>query len=450
MARDKTCNLMTLLKTMYLKQRNLFIVDDQLIQANEFLTAIMIRKEQLLTQKQVYWAICSQDPLYFIIDLFSVLLAKKIPVLLPNALTGTLSDLSEHYDGTLNDKDHEQSAYTQQSVLNDKKLNIDQLTLDAEQLIILFTSGSSGKPKKIIRTLANMNEELNAIEKAFGHLVIDCVFYTSVLPQHLYGLTFYILWPLITGRLIATKLINYPEQLDPYLDKKTVFISSPGLLSRMTTSVNLSEKLVILSSGGALAYPDAQMIKKLMDIDVIEIYGSSETGAIAYRCQLKNLLWQVFKDVKISQNQQSALLVASPFFMQSKNEVFVMSDQVKLVDQNHFQLLGRLDRIVKVESKRLSLDAMEQKLKLSELVADCYCLVLESYRQFTAVVIVLSDVGKLKLEANGKRAINDQLKQYLSNYFDAVLIPKKFRYVKKIPINSQSKILFNEIKQLFD
>ncbi|MCF6765863.1 AMP-binding protein [Thiotrichales bacterium 19S3-7] len=452
MQADKASNMTTVLRDVYLKNQNLFILNDKVIKAREFIEQVIYRRDYLIQQKSVYWAICAEDVFWFCIDFFGVLLARKVPVLLPNNREGTLADLREHYDMALFDQDDQNLQTPERDGVFNELTDIDQLLLNAEANVVLFTSGSSGKPKKIIRTLSNFDNEISAIEKKFATFALDGIFYASVLPQHLYGLTFYILWPLLTGHIIATEKINYQEQLMPHLvDNKVVFISSPGLLSRFSTDGSFPVKeLIVLSSGGHLKTSVADHLKNALADEILEIFGSSETGAIAYRRQFKKNLWQVFDGVKISQALSGALVVDSLFFNHAQSKKLITSDQVKLLNQQHFELLGRLDRVVKIESKRLSLEEMEQKLIQSKLVEGCYCLALETHRQLVAAVIVLSKRGKIELKTYNKRYINDQLRHHLSNYFDLVLIPKKFRYVEAIPMNHQSKIQLDRVKALFD
>ena len=42
------------------------------------------------------------------------------------------------------------------------------------------------------------------------------------------------------------------------------------------------------------------------------------------------------------------------------------------------------------------------------------------------------------------------LKKYLSDYFEAVTLPKLFRFVDKIPENEQGKVLKSALIKLFD
>ena len=57
-------------------------------------------------------------------------------------------------------------------------------------------------------------------------------------------------------------------------------------------------------------------------------------------------------------------------------EVYLTGDKIEMLDATNvkspFRLLGRLDRIVKLEEKRLSLDAIEQKIIELDEIAQCH------------------------------------------------------------------------------
>ncbi|MCF6806830.1 acyl--CoA ligase [Thiotrichales bacterium 19S9-12] len=428
----------------------IFLNASSSITSIELLDKVLQVASQLKAYKEEKWVICYNNTIDFTIDLLALFLAKKIPVLLPNCLPGTLETFSTHFDCVL---DHTQlNKLPEEDLSANKAQLLEDLKLDDDQTFIIFTSGSSGQAKEITKTLFGVSCELSAIEDQFGGIALsDYQFISSVQPQHLYGLTFYLFWPLVAKRLIHAEKIQYEEQLIKYISKPTVFISSPGLLSRFVEMplIYQQEKLVIFSSGSLLKEVTAKKIKALYHKDIIEIFGSSETGVIAFRRQLDNVNWKIFNKVKISQNDCGALVVRSPFFYQEGDDELIMSDQVEVISSDQFKLLDRLDRTVKVEGKRLSLPFLEKLIQEFYLVEEAYCLLLENHREYIASVIILSKVGKTQLLNNGKRYINEQINQFLSAYIDRSLLPKKYRYLDALPINEQSKVELSKIKELF-
>jgi 3-hydroxymyristoyl/3-hydroxydecanoyl-(acyl carrier protein) dehydratase len=57
--------------------------------------------------------------------------------------------------------------------------------------------------------------------------------------------------------------------------------------------------------------------------------------------------------------------------------------------------------------------------------------------------------GRILLEQNGHKELCAHLREHLARYFEAVVLPKKWRFVEAMPVNSQGKITQSAIKQLF-
>lgn len=81
-----------------------------------------------------------------------------------------------------------------------------------------------------------------------------------------------------------------------------------------------------------------------------------------------------------------------------------------------FKLLGRTDRIVKLEEKRLSLDAIEQSIQALDVVKQCHVLVFEhEQRQMLGCIVVLTEQAREQLQQQGKSAFVSHLKQQLKD-----------------------------------
>ena len=209
--------------------------------------------------------------------------------------------------------------------------------------------------------------------------------------------------------------------------------------------------ITIFSSGGLLEKNDAKQVNNILGVYPIEVLGSTETSGIAFRQRDANTnacRWQPLPLVKLDLDPTTQrLMVRSPFFGGDEN--FMMGDMASFSDDGSFELLGRADRLVKIEEKRISLIQIENLLKAHKLVAHAYALKLETNRQYIAAIIVLSATGQNLLEKNGNLWLNNQLKTALSEHIDRLALPKQFRYVKEIPTNSQGKYVTEELEQLF-
>jgi acyl-coenzyme A synthetase/AMP-(fatty) acid ligase len=125
-----------------------------------------------------------------------------------------------------------------------------------------------------------------------------------------------------------------------------------------------------------------------------------------------------------------------------------MGDQIQLLPSGMFDLIGRADRIVKIEGKRLALTDMEKILKQHPYIDDAYAILIETYRQSLAIILVLNPAGKKTLQSIGKNSFKQAIRSWLSDFYEPVLRPRIIRYVDAFPFNSQGKIIHHEMVEL--
>ena len=204
----------------------------------------------------------------------------------------------------------------------------------------------------------------------------------------------------------------------------------------------------VFSSGGPLPFAAAQDWQQRWGQYPLEVLGSTETGGVAWRQQAAdNTAWQVLPPVSIHTDAEQHLFVQSPF-TGVKNAI-AMGDRATLIDTQHFHLLGRADRIIKLEEKRLSLTEMEQCLQASALVEEARVLALPQSPNRLGAVIRLRDAGQAVLNASTKQALVQQLREQLSAHFERVLLPRKWRFVTALPIDAQGKVSHAALAALF-
>ena len=101
---------------------------------------------------------------------------------------------------------------------------------------------------------------------------------------------FRILWPLSSRRTFAPTRIAYNEQLTTLGPSPIVLVASPAHLKRLPETQDwqpLSSALrVVFSSGGPLPVDAGLAVKRLWGQAAIEVFGSTETGGIAWRLSL--------------------------------------------------------------------------------------------------------------------------------------------------------------------
>lgn len=320
--------------------------------------------------------------------------------------------------------------------LNAAALDLDQCRLS------LCTSGSSGEAKLIDKSLRQLSNEVDALEALWGAALGDALIVGSVAAQHIYGLLFRVLWPLCAGRPFLRRAQPFPEDLQRASLAHApgfAWVASPALLKRMGDNLDwpaLRAVRQVFSSGGALPAEAAQGLRERLGQWPTEIYGSSETGGIAWRQGGEP--WQPFAGVELGLNEDGALKLSSPYL--PAGHVEQTADAVQLAADGRFILRGRLDRIVKLEEKRISLPMLEQALGTHEWVAEARLGVIQQGRAALGALLALSPAGVHALRNQGRRAVTETLRRHLAGHCEAIALPRRWRLLPQLPYSSQGKL----------
>lgn len=322
-----------------------------------------------------------------------------------------------------------------------------------DRLIYFFTSGSTGTPKKICKTFHNLAAEAsmhNAMQRDIFNT--NSVMIASIAPYHMYGLLWRFLIPMAGGIPIDTDMIFTPEELQTAQRKfdKVLFATTPSFLDGITKYQNqyeFSNNCVGIFSSGSLLNPEtSKRTYELFGVSPFEVFGSTETGGVAFRQQKDGPQWTVFDDVKIGLDENNCIIADSEFCCARP---FHMSDMVDIRGARQFILKGRADRIVKIAEERISLPEYEEKLASHRLVENAYVTpVNQNGRGVIGCVLTLTDTGKDFITTHGRHEFISNIKNYLAAYFPNVALPRKVRIVNKMPMNTQGKILKSEIVEI--
>jgi acyl-CoA synthetase (AMP-forming)/AMP-acid ligase II/3-hydroxymyristoyl/3-hydroxydecanoyl-(acyl carrier protein) dehydratase len=324
--------------------------------------------------------------------------------------------------------------------------------LDPEFLgLVLYTSGTTGNAQPISKKLAQLASEVATLEKQFGASLDTADIISTVSHQHIYGLLFNVLWPLAAQRAIHAQSFSYYEELERTLAvREAVLVSSPAHLKRLPENpawTRAATRLrAVFSSGGPLSFDVTRECVRLLGQVPIEVYGSSETGGIAYRQQEKAAYepWTPLPGVNWRVNPRDQVIEVSSAHLPDKNWVR-LADRVEPATNSQFILGGRVDQIAKIEGKRISLQAIESLLTASPWVRAARVLVLEGRRQKVAVFVVTSESGRKELIVKGRRVFSGLLRNLLSESIEPVGLPRIWRYLDALPVNAQGKTTHAEL-----
>lgn len=322
--------------------------------------------------------------------------------------------------------------------------------------LVVYTSGSSGEPTAIPKRLSQLSSEVATLGRLFDADAGDAPVLATVSHQHIYGLLFRVLWPLTSGRPFDAHVLPYPEDILAALQAgPSLLVASPAHLKRLPATLAWASARAnlrgLFSSGGPLTPEALQACRDLLGRAPVEVYGSSETGGVAWRRRDTDELaaWRTMPGVEVRADED-ALRVRSPHLDLPAGEWFTTEDRARPV-AGGFELLGRRDRLLKLEEKRVSLSAMERALVAGGLLREARVLPLqEGHRVILAVVGVPDADGWRLQESGGRRSLSQALREKLAPHFEPSALPRRFRYLEAMPVNSQGKATEAALTALFD
>lgn len=320
-----------------------------------------------------------------------------------------------------------------------------------EIAVSLYTSGSSGDPQRLDKRFDQLDAELATQASLWplaGHLLVS-----QVSHQHIYGLLLTILRPLCEASPFSTQPCRYPETLLDWLrdcqaaQRRMILVSAPPALSRLPETLDWTPAgaalEAIYSSGAPLSKAASDQVSEHLGCAVREIYGSSETGGIAWRIQQQGDAWTALPGIEVSHDEDQRLWLRSRH-LDTPDQWQRQADLIAMTNDG-FTLLGRADRIVKIGGKRISLTAMDRALATLPGVARARTLPLQRRDLRLAAVIELTpDV--MPQDHGQHRATVKRLRQALAARFETPALPRYWRFVGHWPTNSQGK-LSAEIRQ---
>ncbi|MFL9892616.1 AMP-binding protein [Paraburkholderia sp. RL17-381-BIF-C] len=462
------------------------------------------------TQGAQRYALCIDDPFDFACALFALLACGKEPVIPANSTPGYLADLADAYDVVLTDADlplFELLAGANLGVNAEAEVDTDldtlarvnaaaaehagvatdtgignaqaasehaaaatgtanaqaasahtsraALTIDPQAPLTLYTSGSSGRPKPIRKTLAQFNAEVHTLEQQWGALIGDATMLASVPHHHIYGLLFRVLWPLAAGRAFDRAISIEPLHLQTQIEQcgAAVIVSTPAQLSRWPALPGFADLTpaprAVFSSGGPLAFEAAQEYAAAYGAAPLEVYGSTETGGIAWRRQDQTDAWQPLAGIAVRRDEDGALNVRSPHLDHAGWHR--TDDRIAFDADGRFRLQGRLDRVLKLDGKRVSLPELEARLALHPYVAQAAIVPLAgASRERVGAVVALTEAGGAALRDEGRVALAKILRRHLAEYFDVVVLPRHWRFRVTLPFDARGKLPVAAVAAAFE
>lgn len=398
------------------------------------------------------WVLHCEDAYYFTIALLAMLQAKRKALVAANIEKSFINEIREEKSGFLTDVPLEDADLVQ-DVLQKQESDLDWKKIDRDSAeIVIYTSGTTGKSKAVPKRFLQFENELHELVKCFGNKWQNRKVFSTVNHHHIYGLLFTSFLPVATGLPLCRRNISCSKEIHSLVDENALIVSSPAFLKRFTQEENeiipFEKSPEIFSSGGPLPEEVSRKIALLMNTWVTEIYGSTETGGIAYR-QIKNgSIWKPFEVCKTSLAENKCLNVKSNYILEP--EGFTTGDLAEIYEDGSFILRGRADYVVKVEDKKISLADVEKSLMSTRLLQDVCVVPMEGKSQYLAAALVLNSMGVRQFENLPKEKVNAYFKDFVSKDSEELVPPQKWVYLEDLPQDTQGKIKRLDVQALFD
>jgi len=406
----------------------------------------------------------------FAISFYAIILSGHQPVLVNSQLKRELASLNSLYNYVITDEKNYQHLSQYTDLSNKKVIKVDANKTEVDNIkfsdvkqsqdtmLYLFTSGSTGEPKFVAKTYANIMIELQYLQQLLNVEFGDI--YLPLVPSfHIYGLLLTLLLPLFSGGIIRSDIPFSPKNiLADGMNHAHFVIANPTYYSAMKALLDdckdfdYSQIKCCISSTMPL---DSQVVLQLhhdLNIPVMELYGSTETGGIAYREYYLNQNWTFFPHVHWRTDIDHVLEITSPTVSKSEkgnltdsNEWYSTGDIIEAIGKHSFQLLGRVNQIVKVAGNRVSLIEVETVIKKSGLVDDIV-IVGESTQGLEGEILV----AYITTQERDAKLLRKQLKQFCRTEIPPFKVPKKFIELDIIPRGVNGKVLFHQLPKIAD
>jgi acyl-coenzyme A synthetase/AMP-(fatty) acid ligase len=308
---------------------------------------------------------------------------------------------------------------------------------------ILFTSGSTGRPSAIEKS---WGELLTGVQTSADRLGLDgnpgSRVVATVPPQHMFGLEFSAILPLGVGVGFHSGQPFFPE------DVRQALQQSAGRCILVTTPLHLSTCLdsgidwrpcgcrLILSATAPLSRELAERAEASFGAPLKEVYGSTETGAIAWRRTAEEERWRLHPGLSIK--PQEACFFVSGGHLSAPRRV---SDRIRLQESGRFHLLGRHTDLIKIAGKRTSLSELNQLLQGIDGVLDgSFIDTAEAGRETRRLAAAVVAPGLQRR----------QLLDALAQWIDPVFLPRPLLFVDALPRNETGKLPQQALRALLE
>jgi malonyl-CoA/methylmalonyl-CoA synthetase len=359
-----------------------------------------------------------------------------------------------------------------------RKTPLPKLSLERRAMII-YTSGTTNKPKGVVSTHKNIEAQITALTEAWHWNKEDHI--PLFLPlHHIHGIINSLCCPLFVGaKTTMLESFNVDHICEEISSKDfTVFTAVPtiyfSLIDKLETSndkniINGFRKMRLMMSGSAALAPEIhKKWKKLTGQELLERYGMTEVGmALSNKIDgerrpgsvgipLPGVEIKLEDDegkIIINEGEAGQVMIRGPqVFLEYINlsektkdsfkEGWFLTGDVALLEKGYFRLLGR-DSIDVIKSGGYKIAALEIEDTLLRHPNIKECAVIgkkdDKWGEIVVSAIVIRE----------KELSIEEVQKWCSKRLSGYKIPRIIKIIKELPKNSMGKVTKIKLKKLF-
>ncbi|MCB9595948.1 MAG: acyl-CoA synthetase [Sandaracinaceae bacterium] len=307
-------------------------------------------------------------------------------------------------------------------------------------LATVYTSGSTGDHTACPKTASQLLGEARVQARAFP-LAVGARVLPMVPAHHIYGLLFGVLVPLVSGGAFYRHTPLHAAEVAA-VGPVDVLVSVPAHLRGLLVAADgeLPSVARVFSSAAPLPPRVARAVHERFGWTITEVFGSSETGGIAWRQSGGEGPWTPLPNVSVDVDADGRLLLDSPFLAPDEARPYVGGDRIELRADGTFLHRGRADGVLKIGGVRVSLAEVERRL-----------LEIDGVR----------DAGVLGVAVDGPRGHEihaavvapglslDAIRRALRGWLAPVAMPRRLKLVDSLPRTESGKLRRGDLEALF-
>lgn len=334
-----------------------------------------------------------------------------------------------------------------------------------------YTSGTTGQPKGVLLTHANLISNVKAVTKLFPLPPEEDRLLVPIPMFHITGMTVLMLSPLTRGSTIYPMLRWEAEEALKLIERHRItnFLAVPTIYIDLLHHPKLDEydlsSLKLCSSGGArMPVPVMEAWEKRVGVPIYEGYGLTETSPVTHtnlaapqrkpgsigwpiegtECKIVNE-----RGEELPPGEVGELLIRGPQVMKGYHNnpeatreaiepdgFFHTGDLAYVDEQGYYHIVDRVKDMINVGGLNVYPKEVEHVLYEHPAVAECAVVGIPHERKGETVKAFVV----LRASHEPSEALKEELKRHCLKEIAAYKHPREIEFVTKLPKTASGKI----------